>query len=517
MTISLQKILSDLPFEVIPPVNVLDLIITGVTFDSRQVKKGFIFVPLVGVSRDGHEFIQAAIDNGAVAVVGTKPDINSSIPYFRVQNTHQALAYLAAAFYGYPARKMTMIGVTGTDGKTTTCNLIYSILKQAGLKAGMISTVNALVGDEVLDTGFHVTTPDAPDVQALLAKMVDAGITHAVVEATSHGLAQDRVTACEFDIGAVTNITHEHLDFHGDYARYLAAKSRLFEFLSETRLKPMGNPRLAILNRDDSSYDHLRSITKVKQVSYSTVGNAELIAEKIASEGNGMSFRVKGLDQPVVIKTPLLGSYNVSNCLAAIGVTALGLGIPVDAIVNGIACMEGVPGRMENIHMGQDFTAIVDFAHTPNALRAALQAVREGAKGKVIVVFGSAGLRDRAKRRMMAEVAIQMADLAVFTAEDPRTESLDGILSEMADSACKAGCVEGKTFWRIPDRGDAIRKAIGLAQPGDVVIACGKGHEQSMCFGEKEYPWDDRVAMRAAISEKLGLPESKMPWLPTQG
>jgi UDP-N-acetylmuramoyl-L-alanyl-D-glutamate--2,6-diaminopimelate ligase len=516
MPISLKEILSDLPFQVIQPANVPDLYITGVTFDSRRVRKGFIFVPLVGVARDGHDFIQAAIANGASIVVGSKDKTDCSVPYFRVINTHRALAYLSAAFFGYPARKMTIIGVTGTDGKTTTCNLIFSILKQAGLKVGMISTVNALIGDEVMDTGFHVTTPDAPDVQALLAKMVIAGITHAVIEATSHGLAQDRATACEFDIGAVTNITHEHLDFHGNYANYLAAKSRLFQFLSETRSKEMGNPCLAILNRDDSSYEHLHTITKVKQVSYSTVGNADLVAKEITTIGNGMSFQVIGLDKPLLIKTALIGGYNVSNCLAAIGVTACGLKISTEAIANGIACMEGVPGRMENIRMGQDFTAIVDFAHTPNALKEAIQAVREGAKGRVIVVFGSAGLRDRAKRRMMAEVAIQLADLAIFTAEDPRTESLDDILSEMADSAKKAGCEEGKSFWRIPDRGEAIRKAVAIAKPGDIVMACGKGHEQSMCFGEKEYPWDDRTAMRAAISEKLGLHENKMPWLPTQ-
>jgi len=517
MSMPLKEILSDLPFQVIQPEKIPDIKVTGVTFHSQQVKKGFLFVPLVGVAKDGHEYISAAIANGAQVVVGSKPDVACSVPYFRVKDTHQALAYLSAAFNGYPARKMTIIGVTGTDGKTTTCNLIYSILKQAGLKAGLISTVNALIGDEVLDTGFHVTTPDAPDVQAYLAKMVKKGITHAVIETTSHGLAQDRVTACEFDIGTVTNITHEHLDIHGNYENYIAAKSRLFEFLSETRMKAVGNPRLAILNRDDSSYQHLSSITKVKQISYSTVLNADLVATEITPVENGMSFRVMGLGQPLAITTTLTGGYNVSNCLAAIGVTAIGLNISPEDISNGIACMEGVPGRMEHILMGQDFTAIIDFAHTPNALKQAIQTVRRETKGRVIVVFGSAGLRDRAKRRMMAEVAIQMADLTIFTAEDPRTESLDKILSEMADSANKAGSVEGKTFWRVPDRGEAMRKAVAMSQPGDLVMACGKGHEQSMCFGEIEYPWDDRAAMKAAISEKLGLHENKMPWLPTQG
>jgi UDP-N-acetylmuramoyl-L-alanyl-D-glutamate--2,6-diaminopimelate ligase len=517
MRISLNKILSDIPFMVMPPTHRPDLMISGIAFDSRLVKEGYLFIPLKGVSQDGHEYIPAAIANGAHAVVGCREDISCPVPYFRVANTHLALAYFSAAFHDYPARKLVMVGVTGTDGKTTTCNLIFTILKQSGIKAGMISTVNAVFGDEIIDTGFHVTTPDAPDVQAYLAKMVQEGISHAVLEATSHGLAQDRVTACEFDIGAITNITHEHLDFHGDYRSYLAAKSKLFEFLAETKPKTIVNQKLAVLNHDDSSYEHLNSITRVKQISYSIQRKGELVASEIKLYSDGMSFIVTGLTKPFQVMTKLMGRYNISNCLAAIGVTAVGLGIHTDAIIKGITNFQGVPGRMEVIAMGQDFIAIVDFAHTPNGLKVAIETARENTRGKVIVVFGSAGLRDRAKRRMMAQIAIHLADLSIFTAEDPRTESLNDILSEMADEAIQAGGQEGRSFWRIPDRGEAIRKAIDLAQPGDIVMACGKGHEQSMCFGEQEFPWDDRTAMKIAISEKLGTrPIGKMPWLPTR-
>jgi UDP-N-acetylmuramoyl-L-alanyl-D-glutamate--2,6-diaminopimelate ligase len=311
MATSLKEILSDIPFSAIVPQNMQDLQIEGITFHTKQVKHGFLFVPLMGVDRDGHDFIPVAIKNGAVAVVGCRDDVQCSVPYIRVPETHIALAYLAAAFHGFPARKLTVIGVTGTDGKTTTCNLIHQILVHAGIKAGMISTVNALIGEQVIDTGFHVTTPDAPDVQAYLAKMVDAGITHVVLEATSHGLAQERVGVCEFDIGAVTNITHEHMDLHGDYEHYLAAKAKLFTSLSETREKAMGNPRLAVLNRDDQSYPELTQLTRVRQIAYSIKSPAEVYAENIHQSTGGVQFDVSTPLGMQTIATSLLGLFNI--------------------------------------------------------------------------------------------------------------------------------------------------------------------------------------------------------------
>lgn len=500
--------------------------IRGIALDSRQVKPGELFVALAGGSVDGHRFIVDAVQRGAAAVVGSQPGVTIPVPYLQVADGRLALAYLAAGFYDFPGRKLSVVGVTGTDGKTTTSNLIFQVLLAAGFKTGMISTVNAVIGSDILDTGFHVTTPEAPDVQGYLARMVEAGLTHVVLEATSHGLAQDRVAAVEFDAAVVTNITHEHLDYHGSYDGYRAAKAKLFTDLTREQSKPRSTPRGAVLNRDDSSYEYLRQVlqsgqaktgVEVQQISYGLHPEADFRAEAIDYQPDSMRFVIKGpsgFEAPVACR--LAGAFNVSNCLAAAALGAGLFGLGPETVSAGINSLPGVTGRMERIDLGQDFTAIVDFAHTPNALKRALNAVRQMVpQGRVIAVFGSAGLRDRAKRRMMAETSAELADLTVLTAEDPRTESLDQILAEMAAGAEAKGGVEGKTFWRVPDRGEAIRFAIRLARPGDVVVACGKGHEQSMCFGETEYLWDDRTAMRAALAEHLGVPGPAMPYLPT--
>jgi UDP-N-acetylmuramoyl-L-alanyl-D-glutamate--2,6-diaminopimelate ligase len=512
--ISLSRIIESLPIAWHCTSQLGDTPINSLQFDSRSVADGDIFFAFIGGNIDGHDFIQNVIDQGAIAVVGTREIEGLPVPYIRVENAREALAHLAAAFYDHPARKMTVIGVTGTDGKTTTSNLVFEILSEAGLKAGLISTVNAVIGTEIIDTGFHVTTPESTDVQRYLAKMVEAGITHVVLETTSHGLAQHRVTACEYDIAVVTNITHEHLDYHGSYEGYRAVKGRLFTSLAETTPKAHGNLRLAVLNRDDISYDYLSSITTVKQVSYGTHGNGDLLALDILNGPNGVDFSVMIDEQKQRFHCNIPGRFNVSNCLAAIAV-GRAIGLDMGTIARGIERLHGVPGRMEVIDMGQPFTAIVDFAHTPNALKVALETVREMTSKRVIAVFGSAGLRDRQKRRMMAEVSIGLADVTILTAEDPRTESLDAILEMMADAADSAGGIDGRTYYRVPDRGNAFRLGIKLAQPGDLVIACGKGHEQSMCFVTTEYPWDDRIAIRAALAELLGIPGPDMPILPT--
>jgi UDP-N-acetylmuramoyl-L-alanyl-D-glutamate--2,6-diaminopimelate ligase len=409
-----------------------------------------------------------------------------------------------------------VIGVTGTDGKTTTTNMIHQIMLAGGVKSGMISTINAVIGDETLDTGFHVTTPDAPDVQRYLAQMVAAGLTHVVLEVTSHGLAQYRADACEFDIAVVTNITHEHLDYHGTYEAYRSAKARLFTGLSSTLPKPQGNPRMAVLNRDDSSYEFLDQLYPGPKISYGFNTEADVQPMQVVRRVDGVDFIVYGSDMDFTLSCNLPGDFNIHNCLAAVTATVHGLRLPPQAAQKGIAALKSVPGRMERISLGQNFLAIVDFAHTPNALKQALRAARQLTRGNVIAVFGAAGLRDRQKRRMMAETSIELADLTILTAEDPRTEILDDILGEMASGASARGGMENLNFWQIPDRGDAIRFAVSQAKPGDVVIACGKGHEQSMCFGMVEYPWDDRTAMRAALSERLRIPGPEMPYLPTQ-
>jgi UDP-N-acetylmuramoyl-L-alanyl-D-glutamate--2,6-diaminopimelate ligase len=497
--------------------------ITAVTADSRAVTPGALFVAVRGETVDGHRFVAEAVARGAAAVVVERP-VEADVPVVRVTHAAEALAWLAAAFHGYPARQLVMIGVTGTDGKTTTSTLIHAILRAAGLEAGLISTVGAVIGDQTLDTGFHVTTPDAPALQGYLARMVAAGFTHCVLETTSHGWDQRRTDACEFDVAVITNITHEHLDYHKTFENYQAAKARLFESLRTAALKP-GVAKRAVVNHDDPSAELLRAAAApVPAVSYALQAEAEVRARGLRFTPAAMHFTASGPGFTVTTLTRLVGVYNVANALAAITATVGALGISPEVAAAGIASLAGVPGRMERIALGQPFTAIVDFAHTPNALRRALEAGRELAGssarspgGRVIAVFGSAGLRDVEKRRMMAETSAELADVTVLTAEDPRTESLDDILEMMAFGARSKGALEGQTLFRVPDRGEAIRLAVRLARPGDVVLACGKGHEQSMAFGDVEYAWDDRVALRAALSELLGAAGPPMPTLPTAG
>lgn len=490
-----------------------------ITADSREVQPGSLFVARLGGSTDGHQYVAQAIARGAVGVVGEHPSImmaNFGIPYWQVSNATIALAWLAAAWHDFPSRKLVLIGVTGTDGKTTTSNLVYQILQQAGIAAGLISTVNAVIGHRILDTGLHVTTPDAPAVQSYLAQMVAAGLTHCVLEVTSHGLAQERVAACDFDIAVLTNITHEHLDYHGSFAAYQASKARLFTGLAQASTK--GLAKLAVLNRDDASFGALDAQIGVPIASYGTAENATLKLSNIAitpQAAHPLSFTLATSEQALSFSCQIAGAFNAWNTAAAVAACHIGLAIPLSVCQAGVAALSGVAGRMERIDVGQPFTAVVDFAHTPNALAHVLRAARQLTTGKVIVVFGSAGLRDRDKRRLMPQVAAPLADYIILTAEDPRTESLDSILQEMAAACQTAGGVPQRTFWCIPDRWQALQFAVALAQAGDLLLACGKAHEQSLCFGTVEYPWDERQALQAALCQRQGLPFTTPPPLPT--
>ena len=324
-----------------------------------------------------------------------------------------------------------------------------------------------------------------------------------VLEMTSHGLAQGRLNGVEVDGAVLTNVTHEHLDYHGTFENYRAAKGRMFEMLGRS-FRKRGQSKFAVVNADDPNADFFAAFPADRVLCYSADAEreADVQAVDIRYGTDATRFTVIERGNPIraQIETALVGAFNVSNALAAIS-AARALDMPVAVVKQGILNVRGVSGRMERIHEGQLFTAIVDFAHTPNALQRALEAARTMlAPGqRLIAVFGSAGLRDREKRRMMAETAARLADFSVFTAEDPRTESLDGILDVMARAAVSQGAVEGETFIRVPDRGEALYRACQMARAGDVVIACGKGHEQSMCFGTVEYAWDDRDALRAAL------------------
>lgn len=493
-----------------------NVLITGPVAESdSDLQPGGLFVARPGLSVDGHDFIPRAIARGAAAIVGERDFTDLSVPYIRVKNAQESTGYLAAAYHDFPSRKLTLIGVTGTDGKTTTSTLIHSILQVATSgRAGLISTVAAYIGDQTLDTGFHVTTPSAPQIQAFLAQMVANGLTHCVLEMTSHGLAQGRLNGVDIDIAVLTNITHEHLDYHGSFEAYRAAKGRMFAMLQKSYQKP-GQPKISVINAEDPHADFFAAFPTNHIIRYGfqrpiqpdfvqarnimhgpATSQFELLIDRVLGD-SGLTF------------THLVGDFNILNILAAIAV-GYALKIDVSRMQKGVADVNMIPGRMERINEGQNFTAIVDFAHTPNALENALKACKHMLQpGKrLIAVFGSAGLRDKEKRRLMAEVAARLADFTIFTAEDPRTESLDAILQTMTDAAVTAGGLEGQTFIRVPDRGQALYQACQIAQPGDILIACGKGHEQSMCFGTIEYPWDDREALRAALN---GTPLKTLP------
>lgn len=494
--------------------------IQGICADSRRVSPGDLFAAIPGVNVDGHCFIAEAVGAGASAVIGEQASeavqckLGDDISYVRVADARQAWAWACATWEGFPSRSLGLIGVTGTDGKTTTVSLIHAVLRAADIRAGLISTVKAILpsrspnrgastesgkGWEELDTGLHTTTPDAIDIQRWLAEMVERGARYAVLEVTSHGLAQQRVAGCDFDVAVVTNITHEHLDFHGSHEAYRRAKATLFAGLQGSFRKP-GVPKLAILNRDDRSFRYLSSYKADRQIAYSVAGSADVTAESVRLDTDGTRFTLCTPTGSVAIQSDLVGAYNVANILAAASV-GVGLGISLEAIAEGVASLGGIPGRMERVDEGQPFLALVDFAHTPNALSEALVAARgmADAGARVIVVFGSAGLRDREKRRLMGQRAGELADVVIVTAEDPRTESLDAIMAESGQAAEMAGMRPDVDLFLVADRGQALLRACDMARSGDVVIACGKGHEQSMCFGTTEYPWDDRQALRRAL------------------
>ena len=364
-----------------------------------DVQSGGIFVARFGKSFDGHSSIPNAIERGAVAIIGETPVDNLSVPYIQVKNAQQVLGYVSSAWHDFPSRKLTVIGITGTDGKTTTSHILHQILKNATEgKTGFISTIAADFGGHSIPTGLHVTTPTAPYVQAYLAQMVEAGLSHCILEMTSHGLAQGRLNGVDIDVAVLTNVMHEHLDFHGSWEVYRDAKASMFHMLHDSARKD-GQAKISILNADDNSFDYFQKIPADQVVSYAIFNQADFQAKNIQYDASGTHFEVNGHH----IGLNLVGEFNVHNSLAAIAV-ARTLGINWDIIRVGLAEVQGVSGRMEQIDAGQDFLAIVDFAHTPNALKRALEAGRKMvADGRLIAVFGSAGLRDVEKRRLMAE------------------------------------------------------------------------------------------------------------------
>ncbi len=483
-----------------------NLEIAALAYDSRQVRPGGLFIAIPGTHTDGRRFLADAARRGAVAALGPQPETSDlPLPYIEVGDVRIALANLTCAFYGYPAHQLCTIGVTGTDGKTTTCNLISTLLDVAGKQSGLMTTTNFKMCGQEWENTTRQSTLEALEIQQLLRRMVDRGVTHVVIEATSHGLELQRVRGCAFDVGVVTNITHEHLDFHKTIEQYRRAKARLFEMLDPIRDKGLGIQPIAILNRDDVSYNVVRPFCNVPILDYGFDHAAAVRAVDVQLDAYETCFRAILPGAEIEIETRLVGRFNVSNCLAAIA-TAHSLGVKASDIARGLAGVTGVTGRMERIDEGQPFTVIVDYAHTPDSLEKVLSILRPLTAGKLIVVFGSAGERDVQKRPIMGQIAAQKSDFFVITDEDPREEDREHILREIASGAQPIGKSEGRDFLCIADRTQAIATAFAHAQAGDTVLLAGKGHEQSIILGKEKIQWDDRRVAREQLRLLSTLP-----------
>ncbi len=473
--------------------------ITSLTYDSRFVQPGGLFIAVPGTHTDGRRYLAAAAQLGAVAALGPYLDMAElPLPYIEVEDVRIALANLSCAFYDYPATQLSTIGVTGTDGKTTTCNLISALLDTAKKPNGLMTTANFKLHGQEWENTTRQSTLEALEIQQMLRRMVESDIQYAIIEATSHGLELQRVRGCAFDIGIVTNITHEHLDFHGTIENYRRAKARLFEMLDPSRDKGLGTRPFAVLNRDDVSYEILKPYCQVPVLDYGLDTSAMVQAVDLKLHATNTHFRAILPDAEIDIETQLVGQFNVSNCLAAIA-AAYAIGLSHADIARGLAGVSGVTGRMERIDAGQPFTVIVDYAHTPDSLEKVLRILRPLTNGKLLVVFGSAGERDIQKRPIMGQIAAHLADFFVITDEDPREEDREQILREIANGAIAAGKQEGRDFLCIADRRQAIDVAFRRAQAGDTVLLAGKGHEQSIIIGRDKIPWDDRVVAREQL------------------
>ncbi len=459
-----------------------ELLVKGIKTDSRKVETGDVFIVYKGVSVDGHDFIESAIDGGVVAVIGERK-MSLSVPYFRVKNGRLSWARMVSNWYGNPENKLKIIGVTGTDGKTTTVNLIYSVLQVAGKKVGMVSTINAKIGKKDLDTGLHTTSPDPDVLWRFLSLMVEEKVGYAVLEVTSHALEQERFGDIKFDVGVLTNLAHDHLELHGSIDEYMKAKGKLFE-KSEVSVLNMRSKRKEYFKKvsrgEVKEYDFTK---EVRKITYSGLKEGEI------KQRGEMRYKEKWLE----IETGLLGDYNWENILAA-GKVGESLGIESGDFKRGVEKIEQLRGRLEMIENKRGIKAMVDFAHTENALREVVGLVKMRLlrkREKIIVVFGCNGERDRSKRAPMGKVACELADVVIVTTEDPRKESVDQIFKDIKEGCVKAGGVLGESYFREDDRGKAIEMGMKMAKEGDWVLCLGKGHEQSMNIGGIEENWDE--------------------------
>ncbi|HHW41551.1 MAG TPA: UDP-N-acetylmuramoyl-L-alanyl-D-glutamate--2,6-diaminopimelate ligase [Syntrophomonadaceae bacterium] len=493
MTIRLKEVLHGID---IVAASGLNTEITGIHYDSRQVKPGFIFVCIKGFRVDGHSFVKDALERGAVGVIGErKVTVPEGVAWVQVSDTRSALASISANFYGHPSRQLFLCGVTGTNGKTTTTHLIEAVLRAGGEKTGLIGTVWNKVGEQ--KRAVVHTTPESLELQALLREMADAGVGAVAMEVSSHGLVLQRVAQCEFDAAVFTNLTQDHLDFHKDMREYLEAKMLLFRGLGRNRTKR--RPCYAVVNADDPSGPEIVENTSVPVITYGIREKSDLKAEDVKLSPRGISYILvyRGERLPFTLSLP--GAFNVYNSLAAIGV-GLQEGIPVQVIRDALREVKGVPGRFEVVDAGQDFTVIVDYAHTPDGLENVLRTARAVTGGRLITVFGCGGDRDPGKRPLMGKISGELSDYTVITSDNPRTEDPGRIIEQIVLGINQVG---GAKFTVEPDRSEAIRIALHYARKGDLVIIAGKGHEDYQIIGDRKIPFDDRRVARNIIEKEI--------------
>lgn len=468
----------------------LDRALTGIAYDSRRVDPGALFVGMAGARADGASFAGDAVARGACAIVAERgPVPGLSAAWIRVGDGRLALALLAAAFYRHPSRDLRVVGITGTNGKTTTSYLVRAILEQAGAPCGLVGTVHYSVGGELIDAPR--TTPESVDLQALFRRMVDAGAGGCAMEVSSHALSLRRVDGTRFAAAVFTNLTRDHLDFHGTMSDYFDAKARLFGML------PPGAP--AVLNADDD-YGRRLATTCATTITYGVASAAaDVRPEHVVSSLAGLSFDAVTPSGRVAIRSPLTGTFNLYNLLAAVA-TGIGLGLDSSTIADGLARMSAVPGRLQVVSgAADDITVIVDYAHTDDALHNVLEAVRPLVSGRLVTVFGCGGDRDRTKRPLMGAIAARLSDAVVLTSDNPRSEDPAAILDEIAAGipASAAGA-----WTRDPDRRRAIVSVIEAARPDDVVVIAGKGHERYQIIGSTTLPFDDAAVAVGALTAR---------------
>jgi len=473
-----------------------DVTITGISFDSRTTTRGDLFVAVPGYHADGHDFIRDAVANGAVAVVGERDPaaVESPVPYFALENSRRALGVLAQEFYGNPSRDLLVVGVTGTNGKTSTVMLSAAVLDRAGYPACVLTTLGYRVGERVYPASQ--TTPDPILIARTMKEAVETQHVASVIEVSSHALDQYRVDGIEFDAAIFTNLTQDHLDYHETMDRYFLAKLRLFEMLEMPGSKDREG--VAILNAHDPASEKIARSIRTQTLFYGRSENCVVRAIDVAVERTGTVFTLVTSNVEGRVTLNLTGEHNVLNALAAASL-GVHLGVPLDRIVEGLESVKSVPGRFEHVDCGQPFAVVVDYAHTDDGLRNLIRAARGMTPGRVIVVFGCGGDRDRTKRPKMGHVAATMGDYVVITSDNPRSEDPEQIVSEIEQGVTAVGKRRGVDYELVIDRRDAIERGISKASERDCVLIAGKGHETEQIFADERIQFDDRAVAREIL------------------